>query len=81
MYNYEITNSHTKKSMNLVKVFTNQRKMNFMSRFNTSISGRGALYKRRSQSESNSGANTRENAGMSSEKGCENHPRRNPKDS
>ena len=52
-----------------------------MSRFNTSISGRGALYKRRSQSESNSGANTRENAGMSSEKGCENHPRRNPKDS
>ena len=54
---------------------------NFMSRFNTSISGRGALYKRRSQSESNSGANTRENAGMSSEKGCENHPRRNPKDS
>ena len=55
--------------------------MNFMSRFSTSISGRGALYKRRSQSESKSGANTRENAGMSSEKGCENHPRRNPKDS
>ena len=50
-----------------------------MSRFNFSTSGRGALYQRRSQSESNSGADTRENAGMSSEKGCENHPRRNPK--
>ena len=67
--------------MNLVKVFTNQRKMNFMSRFNTSISGRGALYKRRSQSENKSGAYTRENAGMSSEKESENLSRRNPKDS
>ena len=52
-----------------------------MPRFNTSISGRGALYWQRSLSESKRGANTRENAGMSSEKGCENHPRRNPKDS
>lgn len=56
-----------------VKVFT--------SNFNFSISGRGALYGRRSISESTCGAHTRENAGMSSEKGCENHPRRNPKDS
>ena len=52
-----------------------------MSRFNTSISGRGALYKRRSQSENKSGAYTRENAGMSSEKAGENPARRKPKDS
>ena len=52
-----------------------------MNRFKLSISGRGALYKRRSQSENKSGAYTRENAGMSSEKESENLSRRNPKDS
>ena len=60
---------------------TGEKSKVFTSNFKLSISGRGALYKRRSQSENKSGAYTRENAGMSSEKESENLSRRNPKDS
>ena len=42
-------------------------------------SGRGALYQLRSYTERSSGADTRENAGMSSEKAGENPARRKPK--
>ena len=67
--------------MTLVKRIQKPKKWLLMYRFKLSISGRGALYKRRSQSENKSGAYTRENAGMSSEKESENLSRRNPKDS
>ena len=42
---------------------------------------RGAFYTGRSRTERSGGLYRRENAGMSSDKGSENLPRRNPKDS